>query len=349
MAHDNPPIFRTRLREVALGMVLLGVILSSILYGIMLTQTYKYYQRFKRDPRSVKLLVFAVLILNTASVFFVAHAAWYYLVTTGDEYLSIWSLNVELALSMLMSGLSESFLAFRVYRLSGSKIWLTAMLLTLALVHFGSGEVAAVKLLILMKSARLTSEQIPSILRLASAAVCDTAIASALSYFLHKKRTGFKKNDEMINYLILFSINSGLLTSVTSIASLITYVVVPRTWVYTALCFLISRLYATTFLCSLNSRQILFNDTVNTDGLSEKATPIIKFKQPQFRQRRSNWSVKRTSGENTPSSIDVFVITETVSDGPLPPASAKIRNPNGHLQEVSDNSSSTSSLSRKSS
>jgi hypothetical protein len=330
------PIFRTRLEEVALGMVLLGVIFSSILYGIMLTQTYKYYQRFKRDARSIKLLVFAVLVLNTASVFLVGHAAWYYLVTTGKGYLSIWSLNVELALSMLMSGLSETFLAIRVYRLSGNKIWLTAILLLLAFVHFGSGEVAAIKLLLLKKSARLTSEKVPSIIRLASAAVCDTAIASALSYFLHTKRTGFKKNDEAINYLILFSINSGLLTSATSIASLITYVVVPRTWVYTALCFLISRLYATTFLCSLNSRQILYHDEINTD--SEKETTITKIKHPF---RRSNWSVKRTSGGNTPSSIDIFVITETISDGPRPPTSAKIRNSNTHLKEVAESPAST--------
>ncbi|PPQ87703.1 hypothetical protein CVT25_011470 [Psilocybe cyanescens] len=52
---------RTRLQEVALGMVLLGVIFSSILYGVMISQTRKYYERFKKDQRIVKSMVFAVL------------------------------------------------------------------------------------------------------------------------------------------------------------------------------------------------------------------------------------------------------------------------------------------------
>ncbi|KJA16651.1 hypothetical protein HYPSUDRAFT_283289 [Hypholoma sublateritium FD-334 SS-4] len=98
-----------RKAEVALGMVLLGVIFSSMMYGIMLTQIHKYYARFKQDAVSVKLVVFAVLLLNTASMFFVGHAAWYYMVEAGPPLHSIWSLSVELILSIIMSGLSETY------------------------------------------------------------------------------------------------------------------------------------------------------------------------------------------------------------------------------------------------
>ncbi|KAF8899758.1 hypothetical protein CPB84DRAFT_1779870 [Gymnopilus junonius] len=345
MVPSPPVVIRTRLQEVALGMILLGVIFSSLLYGIVLTQTYKYYQRFKGDPRSVKVLVFAVLLLNTASLFFASHAAWYYLVTTGPIFVSIWSLNVELALSMVVSALSETFLSIQVYRLSGKNRWLTAILLTFAFIHFSSGEVAAIKLLLLKKSARITSEKVPSILRLTSAAVCDTAIASALSYYLHAKRTGFKRNDEIINYLILFSINSGLLTSATSIASLITYVTAPRIWVYTALCFMMSRLYATTFLCSLNSRQILLNDKVKVD--SEKSA-IMKIRAP-FSTRRSKWStrIKRTSADAYPA-MGVLVVTETISDSqtPLPSTPAKVHISDSQEEEEGEDLGSTSTLTR---
>ncbi|PPQ68919.1 hypothetical protein CVT24_007663 [Panaeolus cyanescens] len=116
-----PQTHRTRTQEVSLGMVLLGITFSSILYGIMLTQTHKYFQRFRKDPPVVKFLVsrpplpiieagseffffqvIAVLILNTISMFFVGHASWYYLVTNGVHAVAIWSLNVELALSVLL-------------------------------------------------------------------------------------------------------------------------------------------------------------------------------------------------------------------------------------------------------
>ncbi|KAF9041276.1 hypothetical protein BJ165DRAFT_276507 [Panaeolus papilionaceus] len=328
-----PQTHRTRTQEVSLGMVLLGITFSSILYGIMLTQTHKYFQRFRKDPPVVKALVLAVLILNTISMFFVGHASWYYLVTNGVHAVAIWSLNVELALSMIMSAISELFLTYRVYQFSGRNYWLTIILFSLAVLHFGSGEVAAIKFLLLKDFARFASVKVPSILRLGSAAVCDTAIALSLSFFLNKKRTGFKRNDEIINYLILFSINSGLMTSMISIASLITYIVVPRLWVYTALCFLISRLYANTFLCSLNSRQILVND--------EDKSPINAIPR-KYRKRSKISLLNKSDPEKTPTQLDVYVVTETITDGPTMMDTAKIRNSNTHLKQILEDSSDSS-------
>jgi len=315
------------------------LIFSSMLYGVMLTQTYKYYQRFRRDPFLIKLLVFTVWLLNTLSMFFIGHSSWYYLVTNGPRGISTWSLNVELALSVAISGISESFLAFRVYRLSGGKYWLTIILLSFALMHFVSGQVAAIELLLLDSSARFSSVMVPSVLRLSSAAICDTAIAASLTYFLDKKRTGFKRSDEIINYLILFSINSGLATSLISVASLVTYLVVPKLWIYTALCFLISRLYANTFLCSLNSRQILLN--VENEKESKVSANV-----PRFRPKRnaSVWTSTRRS--KSPTQIDVYVVTETITDGLQTPEMAMVRNSSTHLtrKENESGSSSNSSL-----
>ncbi|KAF9459749.1 hypothetical protein BDZ94DRAFT_992969 [Collybia nuda] len=233
-------------------------------------------ERFRGDPLLVKLSVIGVCFIDTVSFVLVGHACWYYLVTTGPIGLAVWSLNAELALSMAISGITETFLAYRVWLLSDRHCLLTSILLTLALLHFASGEVSAIQFLLLKRFARFSSVKVPSVLRLASAALCDTGIAFSLCYFLHKKRTGYRRTDEIIDYLILFAINSGLLTSVTSVACLITYLVVPKTWVYLALCFLISRLYANTFLCSLNSRQIL------RTADSENDSPIV----PHFRPTR---------------------------------------------------------------
>lgn len=297
---------RTRREEVALGMTLLGLVFSSMLYGITLTQVYKYFQRFQNDPLAVKVMVVAVCLLDTVSVFLVGHACWYYLVTTGPLGRAVWSLNAELSLSMVISGIAECFLAYRVWMFSDRRLWLTAFLLVMALLHLASGEVSAIQFLLLKRFARFGSVKIPSILRLSSAAICDTGIAVSLCYFLHKKRTGFERTDKIIDYLILFAINSGLLTSFASIACLVTYLVVPKTWVYLALCFLISRLYANTFLCSLNSRQIL--RTADCDNES----PII----PRFRTTRFRDALLRGSDSPSekPQHTKVYVYTETITD-----------------------------------
>jgi len=110
------------------------------MFSLMLSQAWTYHRRFKKDLLSVKLVVLAVVVLNTVSMFFVGHAAWYYLVTTGPRKTAVWSLNAELALSIIMSGLSETFLTFRVFKLSDRKYFLSAILFSLASLHFFSGE-----------------------------------------------------------------------------------------------------------------------------------------------------------------------------------------------------------------
>jgi len=197
-----------------------------------------------------------------------------------------------------------------------------------------SGQVEAVELLLLRKSARFDSVTVPSILRLGSAAICDTAIAASLSYFLHKKRTGFKRSDEIINYLIVFSINSGLATSLISVGSLITYLVAQKLWIYTALCFLIGRLYANTFLSSLNSRQILM--TVE----KEKESPKVPVSPFRLHRHGSSW-LSGSSEKSRTTQIDVLVVTETITDSLQTPDLAKIRNPNTQLKEISESESSS--------
>jgi hypothetical protein len=206
-----------------------------------------------------------------------------------------------------MSGLSETFLTFRVFKLSDRKYFLSAILFSLASLHFFSGEVAAIKLLLLGKKATFGDAKIPTYLRLGSAALCDTSVAASLCYFLHIKRTGIKRSDKVINYLMFLSLNSGLLTSLVAVAALITYVVVPHTWVYTALCFLISRLYATTFLCTLNSRRALLHTSSEStsETINEKAGRML-YDRGGFRGRYS---------PHSRGAIDVLVVTETRTDG----------------------------------
>lgn len=296
-------VLRTRSEEIALGMTLLGFIFSLILYGISLSQTYTYYRRFPKDSLSTKLMVVIMTILDAAAVALMAHACWYYFVTTGPFHRYVWSLNAELAFSMLISGLSEGFLAYRVWLLSGRRTILTLVLLCLALVHLVSGEVAAGQSLALHYRARFSSVKIPHVIRLGSAALCDTSLAISLCYFLHQKRTGYKQTDKIIDRLMIFSMSTGLLTSFASVAGLITYLVVPKTWVYLALCFLISRLYANTFLSSLNTRHIL-----RTASDEAEESPAM----PRFRSCVTPRTFLR---EKPPTQLDIFIVTETISDG----------------------------------
>ncbi|KAG7446814.1 uncharacterized protein BT62DRAFT_967573 [Guyanagaster necrorhizus] len=101
-------VHRTRSEEIALGMTLLGLLFSSILYGISLSQTYTYYKRFPKDPLSTKLMVIIMTIFNTASVVLVSHAFWYYFVTTGPFGRYIWSVDFRSILLFLLNPMFRS-------------------------------------------------------------------------------------------------------------------------------------------------------------------------------------------------------------------------------------------------
>ncbi|KAG8218151.1 hypothetical protein J3R82DRAFT_3693 [Butyriboletus roseoflavus] len=89
----------------------------------------------------------------------------------------------------------------------------------------------------------------------AVAAAGDVLIAAFLCSLLQMSRTGFRRSDTMINKLIVFSINTGLLTSICAVASLISIAAWPTTFIYIAFYFCLGRLYCNSLLATLNARK----------------------------------------------------------------------------------------------
>ncbi|KAJ3933824.1 MAG: hypothetical protein NXY57DRAFT_997241 [Lentinula lateritia] len=89
------------------------------------------------------------------------------------------------------------------------------------------------------------------------AAVADTYIAGLLTLLLHTSRTGFQRSDSIINKLIIFSINTGALTSLCAIASMLSILLAPATFIYISFFFCMGRLYANSLLATLNIRTLI--------------------------------------------------------------------------------------------
>jgi hypothetical protein len=56
-------------------------------------------------------------------------------------------------------------------------------------------------------------------------AVCDILIAVAMVYFLSAHRTAFANSRSLVNKLMLYSIESGALTSICALSTMITFLV----------------------------------------------------------------------------------------------------------------------------
>ncbi|KDQ24897.1 hypothetical protein PLEOSDRAFT_32935, partial [Pleurotus ostreatus PC15] len=112
---------------------------------------------------------------------------------------------------------------------------------------------------------------------LGSAVFADVFIAATLCFFLSTRRTGFKSTDNLVNTMMVYSINTGLLTSVCAMACFITYAIWPQDFVFIGIYFTLSKLYLNSLLATLNARTLMREHdhriSTNPEGVSFKFVP----------------------------------------------------------------------------
>ncbi|KAH0830254.1 hypothetical protein J3R83DRAFT_1615 [Lanmaoa asiatica] len=129
----------------------------------------------------------------------------------------------------------------------------------------------------------------------------DIVIAMVLCFKLHMSRTGFQKSDTVITKLIVFSINTSLLTSLCALASLICVSVWPHAWIYIAFYYCIGRLYCNTLLATLNARKRLKGGSRNDDM-------SLSF-QGHTAQQKTNHTMIGRSSKQMPNNISIRIDT----------------------------------------
>ncbi|KDN49856.1 hypothetical protein RSAG8_01921, partial [Rhizoctonia solani AG-8 WAC10335] len=88
---------------------------------------------------------------------------------------------------------------------------------------------------------------------LGAAAVCDILIVYMLSHALMTQRTGFGRTDALINKILWYTINTGLLTSLIAVTDLITFCTMDN-MIHLGFNFVLGKLYTNTLLATLNAR-----------------------------------------------------------------------------------------------
>jgi len=89
---------------------------------------------------------------------------------------------------------------------------------------------------------------------LISSAIADVTIACFLVYGLSKKRTGFAVLNDQIDRIIRVTVQTGSLTALTALVDAIVFLSVPNTTIFFSWDLMLSKLYTTTLLSSLNAR-----------------------------------------------------------------------------------------------
>ncbi|KAG1813404.1 hypothetical protein EV424DRAFT_64540 [Suillus variegatus] len=258
------------------GAFLIGVVVSAVLYGVTCVQTWYYFSRYFSDPWHHKLLVGAVFVSDTTHQALITHTLYTYLVTdfgnASDLEKIVWSLLVEVLFNGFTGFMVQSFLAKRVYHLSNKNVIITASVMSLVIAELVIVVIYVAKALELATFTQVRQIKSWSMSINAVAAAGDILIAVLLCTFLQRSRTGFRRSDTMINKLMLYTINTGLITSVCAMMSFISIVVWPDTFIYIAFYFCVGRLNCNSLLATLNARKGIRRDG---DACNEHVSVLI--------------------------------------------------------------------------
>ncbi|KAL1949732.1 hypothetical protein VTO73DRAFT_8613 [Trametes versicolor] len=195
-----------------------------MLYGVTCLQTFTYYRspKAKTDTWLLWSLVAALLVFDSAHQAVVIHAVYNYLVLDFANPFKVVTLvwSVPAILALILNG----FLTFRLWKLS-TQYYLTGIAGALTLANFGTNLAYAIRGYqydnIFAAETVLRHQGIAG---LSISVATESMISFTLAYYLHNRRTGLRKSNDIITKLIALTVTTGMLTTLFNVADLIAYV-----------------------------------------------------------------------------------------------------------------------------
>ncbi|KAI0826671.1 hypothetical protein BC628DRAFT_1419151 [Trametes gibbosa] len=242
-----------------LGAMMIGGIVGASLYGLTCSQGYMYYGRSQGDSLLMRLHVLAIWVLDSACLAFVGHILYYQFITRyGDPTVfetPVWSFVVLIVLTALVSFMVRGMYIKGVWHLSHENPLLTGGLALLSVFDFACGIILTAKAAN-VNAGNLDSLMVPLYLNFASSVVADACVAITLLYFLKGTRTGNARRDSSMGRVMLFAVNTGMLTAADAAVALATYAAMPHKYVFIMPFMVLSHFYTNALFASLNARTL---------------------------------------------------------------------------------------------
>ncbi|KAI0788102.1 hypothetical protein C8Q74DRAFT_1255718 [Fomes fomentarius] len=247
-----------------IGVLFLGAVFSSMIYGLTCLQTFQYFRshRAASDGRCIHLLVLLLLALDTFHQALILHVDYTYLVLGFANPIKLlsslpWTGPVEILVNGTLGFIFNVFNIYRLWRLCNNVYVVTPALL-LSLANYASGISYAIRMFQCQNMSQAMEKlKDHGLAQLALSATTDILVSAALGYYLYKSRTGVRRSKDMIGKLIIMTVTTGAFCATWNIAAVIVYVAAPQTLAAVFFTFIMSKLYANAVLTTLNMRQYM--------------------------------------------------------------------------------------------
>lgn len=265
-----------RLPTFLLGPVLVGVIINNLLFGVLIAQNYFYYTTYPRDRLSIKILVSVIFIFELFNAVMVTVFIYDALILHfGDFYyiqFANWYLMTVLATSGVIAVTVQLFYTWRIHVLIHN--WF--LTISVAFLSLGGGAASLVStydLSLIPAYGKFQPWDGSFFTWLGCTSIVDVIITVSLVFYLRRHRTGFERPDMIINRIIRFTVQTGMVTSVVAISEVI-IALSHRTGVHLILNLALCKLYSNSLMSSLNSRQRWKPNQLSAEWLSARNSTL---------------------------------------------------------------------------
>ncbi|KAI1784178.1 hypothetical protein LXA43DRAFT_1101691 [Ganoderma leucocontextum] len=312
-----------------IGIGYLGVVVTSIIYGITCIQAFQYYRspRSNRDSPSIKYLVAVLWALDSIQEAFAVHVFYFFLVdgftNPASSEISIWSIPGGILLNAFVQLLVKTFYAVRIFKISRN-YYVAATIGILNVTRFGKHWTSFWdhRLTVIMerksvinhpivlnvywpafffsRSSTLSRSDITFQLRyigsigLGLEAATGILISASGVFELLKRRSDLRsRGNDIISRLVMLTIATGSLSALFVIADFVAYVIAPTEFYVLFFNMLIAKLDINALLTSLNCRDFILR--------VEESSTAISLSMPVFVRHTELSSTEH--GPNSQSAI----------------------------------------------
>ncbi|KAL5521485.1 hypothetical protein ACEPAF_2233 [Sanghuangporus sanghuang] len=231
----------------------------SRLWGIGCLQLYLYYEKYwATDQRWLKIYLCLIWTLDT--VHQVILLIWTYEVFVKGIIDSTFYIRFPKTASTtgifaaLVDVMVQIIFVRRAWYLNNKRFMLAGLLFVAVLGQFAM-NVVYYGLIYNSNQLDQLAKSLDIVIALnAVIAFTDTFLASVLIWLLWKSRCGNRRTDSIINRLVLYTIGSGLVTSLWMILALVGVGAAPNSLIYALADLVLPKLYFNCVLASLNAR-----------------------------------------------------------------------------------------------
>jgi len=288
-----------------LGGLVIEIFIAQILYGISTAQTYVYMLNSKNDAKLLKLMVYTVWVLETAHTVFISHLIYHYVITSFGNLPNVnfivWSTGAAWISELLIIVLVQCFYLRRVWILSERSYALTLFPTLLLIARFVFGAGTSVLLYMVPTWSEFHEKPGPMATisgGLSFSVAVDFVIAAILFFYLRRgqSESSYTKSSGVIRICMVYAVNTGALTMIVSILILVTFLLMKNSLAFAGLASVASKLYANSFLGTLNARHFLRRKTEESRWQLDHCSK----QQPTLRQieiyQQTTMTVEHDSG-----------------------------------------------------